>query len=276
MFKISLDAGHGINTPGKRVPDNSMHEWEFNAAVVSKMQLELANYENVAVLRLDDPTGKRDVPLKERTDRINGWGSNVHVSVHANASGDGWSSAHGIETFVYKKSLATANALAEKVQSSLVSATGLTNRGVKEGDLHMIRETKAPAILCECGFMSNKDEAALLKSDAYRQTVALAIVSGLSAQFGLKKKYAQPLAQPLTQPKTKTKIIDFYTGWYQGESATKVVDFLVENKWYYKPSRNSDGSLSFLIGGFGEGTEAAIKCENFLKENKYWYEIRQE
>jgi N-acetylmuramoyl-L-alanine amidase CwlA len=79
----------------------------------------------------------------------------------------------------------------------------------------------------------------------------------------------------MLQPK-KLKIIDFYTGWYQGESATKVVDFLVENKWYYKPSRNSDGSLSFLIGGFGEGTEAAIKCENFLKENKYWYEIRQE
>jgi N-acetylmuramoyl-L-alanine amidase len=125
MFKISLDAGHGGFgvTPGKRVPDGSMYEWDFNGKVVSFMQQELAFYENVAVLRVDDPTGKTDVPLKTRTDRVNGWGSNVHVSVHANASGDGWSTAHGIETFVYRMA-GEQYMLAQKVQASLIASTG--------------------------------------------------------------------------------------------------------------------------------------------------------
>lgn len=187
MFKISLDAGHGINTPGKRTPDDSLHEWQFNSEVVRYMQLELANYQDVAVLRVDDPTGQRDVPLKERTDRVNGWGSNVHVSIHANAAGSGWSDAHGIETYVYKTSLKEAMALAGHVQSSLVAATGLSDRGVKAGDLHMVRETHMTAILVEGPFMTNQQEAELLKSDDFRRKYAVALVSGIAAQYGLKK-----------------------------------------------------------------------------------------
>ncbi|MDF2792069.1 MAG: N-acetylmuramoyl-L-alanine amidase family protein [Neobacillus sp.] len=196
MFKISLDAGHGLNTPGKRTPDNSLHEWQFNSEVVRYMQLELANYQDVAVLRVDDSTGQRDIPLKERTDRVNGWGSNIHISVHANAAGNGWSDAHGIETFVYKTTLKGSTALANKVQASLVSATGLTNRGVKAGDLHMVRETKMDAILVEGPFMTNQNEANLLKSDEFRRKYAIALVNGIANQFGLMKAYAAPVPQP--------------------------------------------------------------------------------
>jgi N-acetylmuramoyl-L-alanine amidase len=232
LFKISLDAGHGKNTPGKRVPDNSMHEWDFNAAVVSKMQLELANYEGVAVLRVDDPTGKTDVSLKTRTDRVNAWGSNVHVSVHANASGDVWSSAHGIETFTYTSPSKVSNALAEKVQKSIIKATGLADRGVKKADFHMVRETHMPSILCECGFMSNKEEAALLKSDAYQKKVALAIVEGLADQFDLKKK---EIKKEATKPLEKAKV-NIITGWYTEGSPglAELEKFLKSKGWKYR------------------------------------------
>jgi N-acetylmuramoyl-L-alanine amidase len=198
MFKISLSAGHGKNTPGKQTPDGTMKEWEFNSAVVKYLMAGLANYEDVAVLRLDDPTGKRDVPLQERSDRANGWGANVHIDIHANAFGSTWNDANGIETFVYKKSLKEAVSLAQKVQSNIVKATGLKDRGVKEGDLHMLRETKMTAILVECGFMTNKKEATLLKSDNYRRIVAGAILAGLVEQYGLKKK---AVAKPATANK---------------------------------------------------------------------------
>ena len=203
MFKISLDAGHGKDTPGKRVPDNSMHEWEFNQGVVKHMMEELLNYD-VKILRVDDPTGKTDVPLGTRTTNINNWGSDVHISVHANAASDEWSAAHGIETFTYIKPSKTSTALAEKVQKSLIKATGLTDRGVKKADFHMLRKSNMPAILCECGFMSNKDEAKLLKSDDYRKKCALAIIAGLSDQFNLKKKEApKPAAtKPAASAKT--------------------------------------------------------------------------
>ena len=197
MVKIVLDAGHGYNTPGKRTPDGSMREWQFNSAVASLIESALKNYENVEVLRVDDRTGKTDVPLKTRTDKANAWKANVYISIHANAAGSGWNEANGIETYVYISKPKEAYELAKVVQDKLVKATGRRNRGVKTADFHVLRETKMAAILCECGFMTNKEEASLLKSDSYRQKVANAIVEGLAAFYKLKKKSApKPSSKP--------------------------------------------------------------------------------
>ncbi|CAG9608068.1 N-acetylmuramoyl-L-alanine amidase [Pseudoneobacillus rhizosphaerae] len=188
LLKISLSAGHDFHTPGKRTPDG-MPEWVFNSVVVKYMMTLLAEYQDVAVLRLDDPTGQKDISLAERSDRSVSWGAHVHIDIHANAYGSGWNEANGIETFVYKHTELESSKLANVVQENLIKYTGLKSRGVKEGNFHMIRETKAKAkILVEAGFMTNKKEAALLKSDEYRNTVAKAIVDALVAIYGLKKK----------------------------------------------------------------------------------------
>jgi N-acetylmuramoyl-L-alanine amidase len=196
MFKISLSAGHGLTTPGKQTPDG-MHEWEFNSAVVSKMVQLFSFYKDVAVLRLDDPTGKTDIPLKDRAARSNGWGANYHLDVHANAAGATWSDAHGIETFSYKLS-GQSYEIGKVIQKYLIQATGLTDRGVKDGsDLYMVNSTKAPANLAECGFMSNKNEAALLKSEDYRTKVAQALVNAIADYFKLVKVTPQVQAYSL-------------------------------------------------------------------------------
>lgn len=201
MFKISLSAGHGKDTPGKRTPDG-MHEWEFNSGVVTKMVELLSHYQNTAVLRLDDPTGKRDIPLEERANRSNGWGANYHLDVHANAFGADWNDAHGIETFSYKLS-GPSFEIAKKLQEALIKATGLTDRGVKNGDhLYMINTTKMPSSLVECGFMTNPKEAALLKTDAYRSIVANALVDTIVAYFHLEK--VAPVVKPADKPTVKT------------------------------------------------------------------------
>jgi N-acetylmuramoyl-L-alanine amidase len=194
MFKISLSAGHGRDTAGKRCPDNSMHEWEFNSSVVSKMIDLFSHYKDTAVLRLDDPTGKVDIPLADRAKRSNDWGANYHLDVHGNAFGAGWNDAHGIETYSYKLS-GSSFEIGKKLQASLIAATGLTNRGVKDGStsLYMISQTNAPANLVECGFMTNPAEAALLKSDDYRTKVANALVGAIASHFNLSK------SAPVTQ-----------------------------------------------------------------------------
>jgi N-acetylmuramoyl-L-alanine amidase len=205
LFKLSLSAGHGISTPGKRTPDG-MHEWEFNSAVVSKMMELFSHYKDTAVLRLDDPTGKVDIPLQDRANRSNGWGANYHLDVHANAFGATWSDAHGIETFSYKLS-GISFEIGKKLQDALIAATGLTNRGVKDASengagYYMICKTKAPANLCECGFMTNQAEAVLLKSDAYRSKVANALVGAIADHFKLVK--VVPVVKP-TPPKEVPK-----------------------------------------------------------------------
>jgi N-acetylmuramoyl-L-alanine amidase len=182
-MKIHLDAGHAYNTPGKR--NNTMREWEFNSVVAQYVKDVLANYQGVEVLFAHDPTGKVDISLDKRTDYANRAGVDVYVSIHANA---GPSAAKGIETFVYTSKPKEAVAFANLTQKKLVEKTGRSNRGVKTADFHVLRETHMTSILVECGFMTNSDEAVLLKSADYRLKCAYAIAEALVEQYKLKEK----------------------------------------------------------------------------------------
>lgn len=178
--KIVLDAGHGLYTRGKEIPDGSMKEWQFNSRVVEIIIGLLKAYKDVEALRVDDPTGKTDTPLAARTNQANSFKADAYYSIHANAFGSGgFNSAKGIETFTFPNPSAQAKRLATLVNDSLVKVTGLANRGVKSANFAVLRDTKMTAILVECGFMTNKEEAELLKSEAYRQKCAKAIVQAM-------------------------------------------------------------------------------------------------
>jgi N-acetylmuramoyl-L-alanine amidase len=192
MKKFMLDAGHGYQTIGKGVP--GMKEYEFNKAVVNYMIDDLQRYENVVLYSCYSDT--RDVPLKERTDLANKLGVDVYVSVHGNAASD--PNANGIETFVHPSRSAKSLALANRVQGNLIYLTGLRNRGVKTADFHVLRESHMDAILVECGFMTNPNDLALMKSEDYRQKCAIAISDALRDEYGLKLK---PQPVPVAQPK---------------------------------------------------------------------------
>lgn len=195
-MKLALDAGHSFNTPGKRIPDGSMREWEFNNVVLNYVKSALEGYEGVSILVTSDPTGKTDVPLKTRTDKANNFKADFTLSIHANGFGaGGFNEACGIETFIYTTASQKSLEVASAIQNQMIRETGRKNRGVKRGNLHMVRETNGPAALVECGFMTNKEEAALLKTDAYRKKCATAIVNGLVSVYKLK-----PKAKPV-QPK---------------------------------------------------------------------------
>ena len=196
-MKIVIDAGHGPETPGKRSPDGSLREYQFNSVVARYVADELLHgYEGVEIMftHADD----RDVPLKERTDRANAWRADLFVSIHANAAGNGanWNSAQGIETYVYITRPPAAVKLANAVQRRLVEVTGRPDRGVKAENLHVLRETKMTAILVECGFMTNREECELLKTDSYRRKCAAAIVQGIAETYGLKKKSQHAQTKP--------------------------------------------------------------------------------
>jgi len=193
-MRIVIDAGHGPETAGKCSPDGSLREYHFNSAVARYVADKLfSGYEGVEILMTHDDS--RDVPLKERTDKANAWKADLFVSIHANAYGDGgWNSAQGIETFVHETRPPAAVALANAVQRQLIRATGRPDRGVKSANFHVLRETKMTAILVECGFMTNREEAELLKSDAYRRKCAEAIVAGIVETYGLRPK--RPVQTP--------------------------------------------------------------------------------
>lgn len=188
-MKIMLDAGHGLNTLGKRTPDG-MKEYEFNRKVAAYAKTYFYVYKNVTVYFAHSDVC--DIPLQERTDKANHLKVDVYVAIHANAYGSTWNGAGGIETYIFPTKPAEASRLAEKIQKNLVALTGLTDRGVKTADFHVLRETNMTAVLAECGFMTNREEARLLHTAAYQKKCALAITNAVADQYYLVRKTQTP------------------------------------------------------------------------------------
>lgn len=189
-MKIVIDAGHGYTTPGKQSPDG-MKEYEFNreTAAFVKQYLEIRDDITVHFVHEDG----RDVPLSERTRKALSLGADLYISIHANAAGSGkWHEANGIETFIYTTKPKESLSLAEKIQHDLIQATKLKNRGVKTANFYVLRETKCPAILIECGFMTNQQEASLLSKKAYRKTCGKSIAQSILTHYKIQEGVSEP------------------------------------------------------------------------------------
>lgn len=186
MYCIAIDDGHGMETAGKRTPSFSdgsvMRENEYNAAVAQFLEVMLRRCGFQVLLVAPE---KEDTPLSVRVKRANDARADAYISIHANAVGsNGWNQANGIESWVYSKSDAKGKAFARTVHQALVTALGRKDRGVKESDmLYVLKQTKMPAVLVEGGFMTNLEEANLLRNTEYRKLCAEGICKGICDFF---------------------------------------------------------------------------------------------
>ena len=172
MTIIIVDAGHGPNTLGKRSPDGKLREFTFNNAVAHELK-QLLVRKHIQVVFTHESL--RDVPLAERVRKANATGGKAFISIHANAFTSNWHAANGIETYVKKNATLGELNLATLVQKGLTKQTGLRNRGVKREDFYVLKHTVMPAILVECGFMTNRHEAKLLATTSYQKLCANSI-----------------------------------------------------------------------------------------------------
>ncbi|MDW0115285.1 N-acetylmuramoyl-L-alanine amidase [Sporosarcina saromensis] len=178
MTILLIDAGHGPNTPGKRSPDGLLREFTFNAAVANLTKQHLIA-KGITVRFAHDKT--RDVPLTERTTYANRQQVAAFISIHANAYGNTWNAAQGIETYIYPTAGTQTQLLANLLHTSLLTACNRKDRGIKKANFAVLRETTMPAVLLECGFMTNREEAQLLLDPKYQQQCANAIAFGVLA-----------------------------------------------------------------------------------------------
>ncbi|WJY27769.1 MULTISPECIES: N-acetylmuramoyl-L-alanine amidase family protein [Sporosarcina] len=186
MVRIVLDAGHGLGTPGKQSPAGEK-EWLFNNRVLLAAQTALLQYENVEVVRVDDPSGMADIPLRQRTDRANAQQADLYISFHHNANTGSWGDWGGVETYTMDARNANPESvrLARLIQPEIVKAMGLRDRGVKKKNLHVLRETRMPAVLMEGGFMDSRTDIAALRNSQKLQAQGRAAASAIAAYFGL-------------------------------------------------------------------------------------------
>ena len=195
---VYLDAGHGGYDPGASY--FGISEKSLTLAIQSrvKAKLESEGYQ-VVTTRTSDTY----VDLTDRSRAANASESDIFVSIHINASGS--SAAQGIETYYYQPyaeypsrinatyhanptRLSMSDTLANAIQSSLINATGAQNQGVKRQTFAVLRETTAPAVLLELGFLSNPQEAARLSTSDYQETLANAIVAGIKSYYEKESK----------------------------------------------------------------------------------------
>lgn len=204
MVRIAIDAGHGYNTAGKRTPDGE-REWTFNDKVARAAIARLNTYGGVEILRVDDPTGKVDIPLATRTNRANAWKADVYVSLHHNALIGTWGAHGGVETFTFngENANSVSQRIAAEIHPRVLSAMGISNRGIKKANFHVLRETKMPAILVEGGFMDSLADILALRNDAKLAAQGEAVADGLAAYYKLKPKVDVEVTQ-VSAPKTPT------------------------------------------------------------------------
>ena len=170
---ICIDPAHGGKDPG--AVNGSKYESVATLDIAFKVgaELERKGYEVVYTRTTD-----KHITLAERCAISNNKGANAFISIHLNASTN--RNAHGIETWHYYKVGDNTKELANNIQNNLIKSTSAKNRGVKTTEtLYVLKHTIAPAVLVECGFISNHEESELLFDDDYQNKIANAIVKGV-------------------------------------------------------------------------------------------------
>ena len=186
-FIVTIDSGHGHNTPGKRAVDDSFREWDINDRVADYLQPMLES-KGITVYRLDDTTGETDVSLNARLQRAISYGSDLHVSIHQNAVGGEWHEATGTETYYSVLGSQTSQDLARQVAQKMANYIGTKDRGAKgtTNELFITREfTRAgiDANLYEGLFMSNQADVQQMQTPEYAEAYAKAIAESVLSTY---------------------------------------------------------------------------------------------
>jgi N-acetylmuramoyl-L-alanine amidase len=225
VSRIVIDAGHGGHDPGAQGKGITEAELVLDIALrLEKLLQKVPGLEVILTRRTDD-----FVVLQERTAIANREGADLFLSIHANASPT--ATVHGIETYFlnfannlsaaavaarenaassqamgalpdFVKAIALTNKLdesrdfASEVQRSMVDRLRPANKtikdlGVKQAPFVVLIGAAMPSVLAEISFVTNPQEAKLLKSNAYRQRIA-------DALFNAVKKYQASLKHVMT------------------------------------------------------------------------------
>lgn len=182
MKLICIDPGHAASTAGKRSPDGTLREYEFNRAVSRRLAYHLERH-GLKTMYSCDINQEADASVAARCNAANSSGADLFISIHANAYGDGWNSANGWEIY-YNTGSAKGKALADAIHTPS-KALGLADRGVKAGDWYVIRYTSMPAVLIEHEFMTNLTAAEKLKASDWRDKWAVADAKGILDYLGV-------------------------------------------------------------------------------------------
>jgi len=167
---VVIDAGHGGRDPGG-IPQNLFSEKYAALDVALRLNhgLQKAGFQTL-LTRSNDTF----IPLDTRVAIANAHPGSVFVSIHFDASPRRFPA--GIDAHYYSASSAP---LAASIVKNLIASTHAENRGIKRDRFRVLRNNRNRAVLVECGFLTNPQEASLAERASYRQKLADQICIGI-------------------------------------------------------------------------------------------------
>jgi N-acetylmuramoyl-L-alanine amidase len=189
LIKIAVDPGHGGYDPG--VVLNGIIEKNVSLDISKRLEHHLGQFGyNVIMTRKTDTalyklskkgTSFKTRDLKARVNIINNSGTKLFASIHVNSDVYSKKSTGSI-VYYYSKS-SKSKALADSIQNSLNNIT-INNQKRQQhksrpANFYILRKTRAPGVLIETAFISNKGERKLLKNENFKNKIALAIAKGI-------------------------------------------------------------------------------------------------
>jgi N-acetylmuramoyl-L-alanine amidase len=174
---VVIDPGHGGKDSGtwskaRRGPQVLEKNAALDVGLRLNTKLQEAGFKTVMTRRSDV-----FIPLETRARISNAQTNAVYVSIHFNDSPK--RGIHGIETY-YNSQVSIP--LAEKIERRLDSLGSGSDRGVKYANFRVLKLNRYPAVLVECGFLSNKNEAVRVASPVYRDILASKIADAIYEQ----------------------------------------------------------------------------------------------
>jgi len=223
-MKIGIDSGHGGHDPGAIGP-TGLYEKDVALSVAKRLDafLVAAGHE-VIMTRQDDSY----LSLFARSNLLNAQAVDLVVSVHCNSSTD--RSVNYLATFIQGLG-GKAEQIAKCVQASLATATNWPDEGIRVANLHMTRETDAPAIIVEMGFISNPEQESQLHSMCWQDKLAKAIANGIEDYLGVARD--RDLIVKVKGQDITGKLIDGVT-WVP---LRQIVDLLNEDVTWQGPDK---------------------------------------
>ena len=189
-YTVVLDPGHGGSDPGK-VGVHKEQEKEINLQIALLVK-EILEQKEVKVIMTresdkglaDESTSNKKVQdLKRRCSLIHEVQPDCVISIHQNSFTD--TSSCGPQVFYYGAS-EESKTLAIQLQNALDEALEVSDsRGIKcNNGYYIFKNSPAPIVIVECGFLSNSNEADLLATDAYQSKLARTIYEGVCRYLG--------------------------------------------------------------------------------------------
>ena len=169
-MKATINGGHCPGKDSGAVGQSGLQEAHVTHDVMQGVMyyLQQAGYETLQV---------QENELHQITSASNEFGADLFISIHCNSATN--PEAHGTETFCYRFG-GPSEQLANCIQNQILKEFDLGDRGTKEGNFAVVRDTNCPAVLIELAFISNADEELLLADPVMQDKFAAAIARGVT------------------------------------------------------------------------------------------------